>query len=476
MAAKDSPFTKKIHSGISIHGNAVRAVMVNDKGIIIGFAENTFEKPILTDDITDPKPLIQAFKQLKLNAHFTSPYAAISFPEKYAFSRQYRLPKIPSSEIAEAISWQIEKIFPFAKEDIYVDWKLLDQAQDHTLVLVTAVPKVLLDHIHICLEQSGLYPISFEPSASAISRILSPEKANTAIILEIDATSICITLVMHATSVATSTLNITPHSNPSDIFTQIKQSIYLMIQKYTLSGDGKRPALSIYLTGEKASTELTKILTQFIELPTEMLSVSNVTPAYHLAYIAAKSHVLPPGSAKTINLLPTELQDHYTVQLKKEQAQKSFTTVLALTIPALIISALTYLATKLVIETTNKAIITAQASAAIPTLGGLNLATINQDSQRYVNLFPVKTSPESTFYTIINTLPVSINLTALTFDLKTQTFTLTGSAPDRAALIDFKNTLEATGEFEPISVPLFALENIDNIPFSLTLKTKPQKL
>lgn len=472
MGHHSSPFTKKIHSGISIHSHAVRGVMANEKGSIIGFSEVLFDQPILTDDIPDPKPLINAFLQIKQKAHFTSPYVALCFPEKYAFSRQYLLPKINLSEVNEAINWQIEKIFPFTKKEIYFDWKILEHDKDHTLVLVTAVPKKLLDHLRICLEQAGLFPISFEPSALAIGRILPEKETGTAIILEVDNNSACTTLVINRTSVVTSTHNLVSANSLDQAFSLVRSSIYTMIKKYVPQELTPPQSIKIFLTGEKASASLAQSLGAFFQLPVEPLAVSNVTPAYHLSYIAAKSKILPPGSDQSVNLLPTALQELYTQGLNKEQAAKSFKTTLALTLPALIICLFTYLLTQVFLSTLSKAVVNAQAATAIPNLAGLNLAVLNQESQAYINLFPLKVSPENTLYQIMSHLPENITVTGLTFDTKTRTYTLNGLARDRVDLIELKNALEALNLFTEVALPLSSLENLERVNFSLVLTEK----
>ncbi|OGV96529.1 hypothetical protein A2W24_03375 [Microgenomates group bacterium RBG_16_45_19] len=469
MVSGHSPFTKKVHAGISIHANAVRGVSLTSTGAINRSAEIIFPQPILESDITNPQALIQAFQRLKTEAGFTSAYVAVCFPEKYAFSRQYRLPKLMKHEIAEAVNWQIDKIFPFPKEDIYVDWKLLELTTTYTLVLVTAVPKNLLDHLRLCLEHAGLYPISFEPSASAISRMLTTQPAEEAIILELETNNACVTLVYRGTSLTTSTFNLTPATNLPSLMTLISQSITAMVQKYLQKG-GANQTVRVYLTGEKASPQMVTYLAQFIRLPLTLFTVPGVTSALHLAYIAAKTYVLPPPDDRSINLLPTELQALYVAQLKQAEAKHGLTTGLMLALPSLVLCAVLWLATVVYGTTINRQIAALQTNASQPNLAGLNLAEINQNAHQYLNLFPLKTSPESLLDELYRTVPPSIQLHHITYDVASHTLTLTGLAQTRADLIEYKTALEQLAGIDQVGLPLSALEAIDNVTFSLNLK------
>lgn len=474
MAITVSPFTKKIHAGLSLHSHAVRGVTVDESGRLTGSGEVTFPKAILTDDITDPKPLIAALTRLKTEAGFTSPYVAVTFPEKYAFSRTYRFPKLNRRDIAEAVNWQVDKIFPFAKEEVYVDWKLLEINQDSTLILATAVPRQLLDHMRLCLEHAGLYPISFEPSASVLSRLLTPVQAKEAVILELEANTVCLTLVKTGTSLSTATFNLTPQTNLPTLIQTISQSITQMAQKYLLKGSQSQATVPVYVTGEKAAPGTVNSLQPALRLPLQLFSVANVAPAYQLAYVAAKSYVLPPDSDQSINLLPTELQHYYAAQLQNQTAKQGLYAATSLAFAAVVLSVIGLGFSLVYLNTVNRAVAGLRLSTAAPVMGGINLAEVNLTSQRYVSLFQLKTSPDADLITLNQTLPPAITLKTIKYDAQTRQFTLTGVSQTRADLIEYKQALEQLESVKQVVLPLSALEVTDNVNFTLTVILKPK--
>lgn len=473
MFLPKTPFSKSNHFGLSLNATAIRAVSVNTQGEVISQAELTFNAPVLGDKIDHPDVLVKSLIQVKQQGNFATNYAAISIPEKYAFSRAYAMPKIDRSEITEALSWQLEKIFPFSKKEIYTDWKLLSETKDGTHILVTAIQRQFLDQLKNCLQAAEIYPVSFEPSASALSRLIPPQKDTSLIILELDNHGTTATLVRNGISSLTATTIINRDMSPEKVFQDIQDSIVSLASHLKTKYKSTAPKINIILTGEKASQQTANLLKQQLKYSTSVFQINNITPAYHLAYVAANTNVEPPESAKSINLLPTNLQEYFQAKMNNNSAQAAIKAISGLVIGAVIISGLALLSTQLLIGQANRNI--AAIQAATPSDPNyLNLAQVNQKASRFVRLFDLKTTPESQLTTIIGEIPEGITVTNILYDSAADEITLTGVSKSRADILNLKTLLEGTDLITPITLPLSALESTRDFNFTVRFNLKPK--
>ena len=208
--------------------HADRIVVVDSLGKLQSQEEVLFDTPIINGDDVDKSTIVNALKSALEKHNIDQKYAAISIPEKYAYSRVHSFPDVSTTEIGEAINWQLEKIFPFSKKEIYSDWKLIKKDKDQVTILITVIPKKLLDNLKNALQASGVFPISFEPSASALTRLVRSE-GSTQIIVELNAHSTSATLVVDNISSLTTTTTFNHQSTPQEVLQQITSSIQSLI-------------------------------------------------------------------------------------------------------------------------------------------------------------------------------------------------------------------------------------------------------
>lgn len=106
-------------------------------------------------------------------------YVIASLPEEKSFVRAIPLPKMKKQEINQAIQWEVESHIPLMREEVYLDWQLIQPLQSSSkqvFVLITATPKELVNTYTSLLEQAGLVPLGLEVESIAIARALIPQK------------------------------------------------------------------------------------------------------------------------------------------------------------------------------------------------------------------------------------------------------------------------------------------------------------
>lgn len=470
MVLPTNPFTAK-HLGVSLSPTAIRGLLLKgDTGPSLT-AEHLFSTPFITGQNTDSQALKTALIALKAQLNFSGPYAAVCLPEKFAFSRQHTLPPMPINEIEEAISWQLEKIFPFPADEIYTDWKLLRNSPQELLVLVTAIPRVLLDSIKQGFETANLFPVSFEPSASALSRLThQPQDLSAQIIMEIEGQGTASTLILNGVSVFTTTTIFTNATPSATVLDDITANVFTLLKRLPRLEDSPPPTVHIILTGEKASPALSQIIEKAVKHPTQLFALPGITPAFHLAYAAATATIHPPQDTTTINLLPTTLQAYYGANIHYHSAVLALKLVTLFMLTSLFMSLAGLLITWFNSASLTRQIATLQQTANNSQVSGVNLGTLSQQAQRFIQLFPKKTSPEQALVSILDQIPPGITLTSLSYSAP-QEFTLSGVSRSRSAILKLKDNLDALQQFSKIVIPLSALENTTDYAFTLNFKS-----
>ena len=214
---------KKPHMAIAISSHALRAVQTDSNGAILKSAEVALEPNTLEGNQINIELLSKAFIQLKEAGGFETNYTVLALPEKFAFTREHEIPSTQLSEVGEAIFWAIEEIFPFSKEEIFTDWRIIEQDKYHTKVMVVAMLKDVLQDIKNSLEIAKLTPLRFEPVSSVLTTEIKDISVHPIIIIEADASNAAATLVINEVPKATST--VLQSSDPNAQYENIKDTI-----------------------------------------------------------------------------------------------------------------------------------------------------------------------------------------------------------------------------------------------------------
>lgn len=457
--------------GLSITRTALRAISLNSQGKIVSYAQTALPPEILDGKTANSSALLNAINQIKSQGKFDSPYTSLVIPEAHAFSREYALPPIAVEEVSEAITWQLSKILPFSPNEMYIDWKLLAQDASGIRVLIVAIQKQLIDNLRQSLEAANIFPVSIEPSASAVSRILSFEKTPNIGLLEVDSLGSTAILVKNGISLLTTTSNI-DKTQASDLKTTAIDATNALLKYYASKQELATQALPIFLTGERASEDLAKDLSASLKKPVSLLVIDHITPPFHQAYAAATTQVLPPESEKSINLIPIELQQAYQTQLHNRLFSKSLILAILAFVTSLMVGGILMAIQFMTLSNLNQQIKSLEQQQEATKVN--SPAAIVKKAGQIKSLFPIKATPQDEIAKVINFLPPTIKLANLGYSTEKQKFELFATADTRQDILDYKNALEKSGEFESIKLPLGIFESATNIDFTFEFSLKPK--
>ncbi len=184
--------------GLSISGRSMKFVHLKEKGTgftLNSFGEYKFTKKGLMDRgvITSPKVLVTEIQKglSKYADKNLPPHAVVSLPEEDIFIRIVQVPQMNTEELQEAIKWETEANIPVSIDNVYYDYHIIPTKKSthpgHLDVLVTAIPKPVVDAYVEAIEGAGIQPIVLEPESMALARALvkGQETASPVLLLDI---------------------------------------------------------------------------------------------------------------------------------------------------------------------------------------------------------------------------------------------------------------------------------------------------
>lgn len=455
--------------GLSIGFTSVRGIELNKNGQVQSHAEVIFPEEIFKDGVLiHPEVLETSLKKLYETGKFSSPYVAVCFPEAFAYSRGLTLPFIPTHELEEAVSWHAKDLFPFPREDIYFDFKVLEKTDKEYHLSVVAVQKKILDPLISTLIKSGLKPLKFEPDASAIARLLVLKPQSHALVTEVNRTNAYVTLVEGEKALFTTVVAHTPDLATATYVNNINLTLHEILAFYRKKGVITQETIDVVLTGDVATEEWIP----HIPFPAKILRTPAQNPAFNKSYAAAFAQIVPPADVFTINLLPAAMQEFYDT----ERNTLYYRTILirinifigCICAAALMVFVLVMLE-KQRVEAQVKRYTQLNASQSANTGGLLQL---NAQAKHVVALAPLRITPREKIVSLAGMLGEEIAITQWEYDDGKLLFTLTGIAQTRDSLLSFRDRLEESGKFTKITIPLESLAIPINVRFTMTFITK----
>lgn len=105
-------------------------------------------------------------------------FADVSLPEAQAYLANMRIPRVASKEIRGAIELKLEEHVPIAAPDAIFDYAVVGgedaRRKDSIDVVVSVLPRAVVDDFIALFEGTGIVPRSFEFESHAIARAVVP--------------------------------------------------------------------------------------------------------------------------------------------------------------------------------------------------------------------------------------------------------------------------------------------------------------
>lgn len=146
---------------------------------LAGFGEIPIPEGVVqSGEIKKPDDLLAIFRKALENikgGKIKTKLVSAIIPERKSFLRIIQLPKMPESEIENAIRFEIEENIPLSLNEAYYDWQILGESEsklDHIDILTAVAPRSIIDPYNELIKNAGFIPKTFELESIASSRAI----------------------------------------------------------------------------------------------------------------------------------------------------------------------------------------------------------------------------------------------------------------------------------------------------------------
>lgn len=179
--------------GLDLGTTAIRLVQLRGSGTakqLVKYAYTPVDPKIaMSDANADQQKLVQALKDLLVQAHVSTNHVAVGIPSNRVFTTVVDIDRLAPAELAKTIRLQADSLIPTPLAESKIDWAVLgDSPKDKTKVevLLTSVTNDFIEKRLDLLESVGLNVIAFEPDNLALVRALvAPDSAAPQMVLDV---------------------------------------------------------------------------------------------------------------------------------------------------------------------------------------------------------------------------------------------------------------------------------------------------
>jgi len=406
----------------------------------------------------------EAFKQfliaVRKQAKITDKFVNIGLPETKATTRALTLPAIEETEIEQAIIREAPTFLPFSVAEEYIDWKIIEKTPEATRVLLSAVPRRVVEGFAEAFLGAGFSPVSFETTSLTLFRMIPKVLRTLTMAAEINDSNTVLILVINGTIEVCSVI-----SDNTNLLDKMGRVIRFFVEQKT---EGKMPEI-LYLTGKNAPAIASQV-TSALGVKTQFLKVhlpkypEQKQIEYGVLYTLADKIVAKPSDAKTINIMPEALTLKYdeTQRVRFERLLKIFF-VLAI----LVFSVVTFISYQTVVKAKNTIQRRAVSSSSSTSTGEVSfspakiklLGTIAQQNDDVLQAFD----------TIFKSQSQGVSIGNISCEKEKNECIVIGRASGRDQLITYKESLEKAKSFSKVTLPFSSLENDADFEYRLIL-------
>lgn len=108
----------------------------------------------------------------KLVGELASEQVVLGIPTSRTFSRTFTVPLSAENNLKDAVALEVGQYIPLPLSLLYVDYAVIERNDSVLTVIMSAVPKKIVDNALAACETAGLTVNMIEPAVNAVARIL----------------------------------------------------------------------------------------------------------------------------------------------------------------------------------------------------------------------------------------------------------------------------------------------------------------
>lgn len=270
---KDKPII-----GLDISQTGIKVMSIDPKRwLVLGYGSLDLDPSKVQKSLDDPEDAYLSenlTSLLKNNIVGTlgSDHTIVGLPTGRTFSRTFTMPVAEEKHIASAVEIEVEQYIPVPMNSLYVDYEIIERTKDQLTVILSAVPRTLVDTCLTSIKNAGLTPITAEPSINAVARVLqaTEEGQLTTVIVDIGAASTDVAVLDKGAIRITSSVGIGGNTFTLDIAKRLGIELENAHQYKVLNGLAPGPrqqkiSNALHPSLERIATEVRKVIRYYNE-------------------------------------------------------------------------------------------------------------------------------------------------------------------------------------------------------------------
>jgi len=445
--------------------------------------------------VVNEEALAKILKEIWKKVGLREKSVGIIIPESSTYTKLLTLPLLPISELDEAVRWQAYEYLPHNKDDLILDWKIVNKpgeinkfdsgeinkfdsheinkfdsheinkfdsgelknGNEELKVLVVAVLKDVLGGYVRSAHLAGLFPLVVETPALSLVRFSESKETGFLFIHESEGGAIII-ISQGQGIVGSSSLT---QNNQDEVikvaWQMIKHYKEVVVEEILVGGSGINSGV---VEGLKKSLGKEVL---FIK-PSVGGVDANVFQEYMIPISLLLKDPTEPADETTVNLLPPELVKKYEREKIKHQIW-SLTLFVSLIVW---ISFFTALGVYLFLGMQLALIRQEEVLTQIPPEKAEYISQveeINKISTKVLSVTSARVYPETIINAISKARPPGVTILRYRINMETGSIELIGTSQTREFLIEFKDSLEENIDFSLVHIPISSFEKESNLEY-----------
>lgn len=165
--------------GLDISQTGIKAMAIDPKRwLVLGYGSLDLDPAKVQASFEDPKDtyLTESIASLlgkNVVGTIDSNHVVVGLPTGKTYSRTFTLPASEEKHVDSAVEIEVDQYIPMPISALYVDHEIIERSKDTITVVMSAVPRTLVDTCLAAVRSAGLIPLVAEPSINAIARVLA---------------------------------------------------------------------------------------------------------------------------------------------------------------------------------------------------------------------------------------------------------------------------------------------------------------
>lgn len=169
---KDKPII-----GLDISQTGIKVMSIDaKKWLVTGYGSIDLDPAKVQEALEGDSPYLKdsltTLLKKNLVGTLASTHTVMGVPTGRTFSRSFTVPASAEKSLLDAVEIEVDQYIPIPMGLLYVDYEIAHRTKDELTILMSAVPKKLIDACLDVAQHAGLLVSMIEPGISAVARVL----------------------------------------------------------------------------------------------------------------------------------------------------------------------------------------------------------------------------------------------------------------------------------------------------------------